>query len=199
MPRGGSDLAFTIGVSCFCNTASRGLPQILEHVEGSGDMLNSAILLALLLAATAAGQTDRTITSSPKGATMTARGTFEVEITPAAADGTAGGPFSRLFLSKQFHGDLEAASVGQMLGAETRVPGSGGYVALEQVTGTLHGKRGSFVLQHQGTMKGGTFVMHVAVVPDSGTDNLTGLAGTMQVVIEGSKHSYEFEYTLGGS
>jgi hypothetical protein len=84
-----------------------------------------------------------------------------------------------------------------MLGAETAVESSGGYVALELVTGKLNGRRGSFILQHNGTMSNGVYMIHVTVVPDSGTDELAGIAGTMTIIIEGGKHSYNFEYTLG--
>jgi len=136
--------------------------------------------------------------SNQKEAPMTARGTFEVKVTQQPQDDSAGGPFSRLFLDKQFHGDLEANSKGQMLAAGTAVEGSGAYVALELVTGRLNGKRGSFILQHKGTMRKGVYVMNVTVVPDSGTDELAGIAGAMTIIIEGAKHSYEFEYTLGG-
>lgn len=125
-----------------------------------------------------------------------ARGTFEVKVIPQAADDPAGGPFSRLFLDKQFHGNLEALSKGQMLGAGTAVEGSAGYVALELVSGTLNGGRGSFILQHTGTMTKGVPTMMVTVVPDSGTDQLTGLAGRMAITIADGKHSYDFEYTL---
>jgi hypothetical protein len=130
---------------------------------------------------------------------MTARGTFDVKVIPQPADDAAGGPFGRLFLDKQFHGDLEATSKGQMLAFGTPDGGSAGYVALEMVSGTLNGKRGSFVLQHKGTMTKGVPTMHVTVIPDSGTEQLTGIEGKMTILIEGSKHSYELEYTLGGS
>ena len=136
--------------------------------------------------------------SIQKEATMTARGTFEVKITPQPPDGRAGGGFDRLFIEKQFHGELEAVSLGQMLAARTAVEGSGGGVALELVTGKLNGKRGSFILQHKSTMRQGVYDMNVTVVPDSGTDELAGIAGTMTIIIEGGKHSYNFEYTLGG-
>ena len=129
---------------------------------------------------------------------MTARGTFDVKVTPQPQDDSAGGPFSRLFLDKQFHGELNATSKGQMLGAGTAVEGSGAYVAFEMVTGTLNGKQGSFILQHKGTMQKGAYAMSVTVVPDSGTDELAGIAGEMKIIIEGGKHSYEFEYTLEG-
>ncbi len=129
---------------------------------------------------------------------MTARGTFDVKVTPQPQDDSAGGPFGRLFLDKQFHGDLSATSKGTMLGAGTGVEGSGAYVALELVTGTLDGKQGSFILQHKGTMRKGAYDMSVTVVPDSGTDELVGLAGEMKIIIEGGKHSYELGYSLGG-
>lgn len=131
-----------------------------------------------------------------KEGTMIARGRFDVKTTPQPQDDAAAGPFGRLFLAKQFHGDLEAASQGQMLGSQT-ADGSGGYVALEQVSGTLQGRRGSFVLQHRGTMrKGGSFVIDVTVVPDSGTGELAGISGTMTIRIEGREHFYEFEYLI---
>jgi hypothetical protein len=128
-----------------------------------------------------------------------ATGTFDVKVTPQPADDQAGGPFGRLFLDKQFHGDLEATSKGQMLAAGSGGEGSSGaYVALEEVKGTLHGRRGSFMLQHNGTMSKGVASMTVTVVPDSGTDELTGLSGRMTIVIAGRTHSYEFEYTSDG-
>jgi hypothetical protein len=136
-----------------------------------------------------------------KDAVMTnqSRGTFDVKVIPQAPDDPAGGPFSRLFLDKQFHGDLDGTSKGQMLGAGTAVEGSAGYVALELFNGTLNGRRGSFILQHNGTMTKGVPTMIVTVVPDSGTDQLAGLAGKMTIIIADGKHSYELEYTLGGA
>ena len=130
---------------------------------------------------------------------VTSRGQFEVKVTPQPADDSAAGPFGRLFLDKRFHGDLEGRSKGQMLAAHTAVQGSGAYVAFELVSGTLRGKSGSFILQHQGTMQRNVPKMQVTVVPDSGTGELTGIAGAMRIVIKGGKHSYELAYTLGGS
>jgi hypothetical protein len=128
---------------------------------------------------------------------MKASGQFDVKVTAQPQDAAAAGPFGRLFLAKQFRGDLQATAQGQMLGSQTP-DGSGGYVALEQVSGTLHGKQGSFVLQHKGTMsKGGSFVIDVTVVPDSGTGELAGISGRMAIRIDGRDHFYEFEYTLG--
>lgn len=136
--------------------------------------------------------------SNQKETRMTARGTFDVKVTPQPQDDSAGGPFSRLFLDKQFNGDLNATSKGQMLAAGTAIEGSGAYVAFELVTGTLNGKKGSFILQHRGTMRKGVYDLSVTVVRDSGTEELLGIAGEMKIIIEGKKHSYELEYTLGG-
>ena len=133
-----------------------------------------------------------------KEATMTARGTFDVKVTPQPADDSAAGPFGRLFLAKQFHGDLEGESKGQMIASQSADQTSGGYGALELVTGTLNGMAGSFVLLHKGTMQGGNYALDVTVVPDSGTHALTGITGKMTIVIEGGKHSYELEYSLPG-
>ena len=127
-----------------------------------------------------------------------ATGTFDVTVLPLAADSSNTGGFGRLSIDKRFSGDLVGTSLGQMLAANTAVEGSGAYVALELVTGTLNGRSGSFILQHNGTMSRGAPEMRISVVPDSGTDELTGLAGTLTIIIEGGKHSYEFEYKIGG-
>ena len=101
-----------------------------------------------------------------------------------------------MLIDKQIHGDLEATSKGQMLAFTTEIKGSAGYVAIERVTGTLHGRTGTFVLQHTGTMNRGTFQLSITVVPDSGTGQLLGLAGKFNITIADGKHSYDFEYTL---
>jgi hypothetical protein len=123
-----------------------------------------------------------------------ASGTFEVRLNPQVTDGDAG--LGRLSIGKQFQGDLEATSKGEMLTAGTPVKGSAGYVAIELVTGKLHGRSGSFVLQHTGTMDHGEPTLTVTVVPDSGTEELTGLSGKMAINIADGKHSYQFEYNL---
>ncbi len=125
-----------------------------------------------------------------------ASGTFKVKLAPQQRDETVGDPsIARFSLDKQFHGDLEATSKGEMLAAGTAVKGSAGYVAIERVIGTLHGRNGSFALQHTGIMTRGTPQLTITVVPDSGTEELVGLAGTMTIdVVEGT-HSYNFEYT----
>ncbi len=129
-----------------------------------------------------------------------ATGTFEVKMSPQSPDDKGGGAaLGRMLIDKQFHGDLEATSQGQMLGHRTAVDGSAGYVAMEVVDGKLAGKKGTFVLQHSGTMAHGSQQLSVTVVPDSGTGQLAGLAGGMAIIIAEGKHSYEFDYTLGDS
>ena len=130
--------------------------------------------------------------------TKHAKGTFEVKVTPQKPDNKEAetAKLGRLSIDKQFHGDLEATSTGEMLSAGPDAKGSGAYVALERVNGTLHGRSGTFVLQHNGTMTRGVPQMNVVVVPDSGTADLTGISGAMTIKIEAGKHSYEFEYSL---
>lgn len=124
-----------------------------------------------------------------------ATGTFEVKLTPAndnALDPTLG----RLLIDKQFKGDLAAVSKGQMLSGGTDVKDSAGYVAMEKVSGTLSGKTGTFLLQHNGTMNRGASDLSITVVPDSGTQQLKGIAGQMSIVIADGRHSYIFDYTI---
>ena len=127
---------------------------------------------------------------------MRASGPFEVRLTPQPVDPNGDPTLGRMTIDKQFHGGLEAAGKGQMLTAGTPVKDSAGYVAIERVTGTLNGRTGSFILQHNATMTRGTPSLNIIVVPDSGTGQLTGLAGKMDIQIAAGKHSYEFEYTL---
>jgi hypothetical protein len=129
-----------------------------------------------------------------------ATGAFDVKMTPQGADGYAdGATLGRMTLDKQFHGALEATSKGQMLTGMGGVKGSAGYVAIERVTGTLNGRQGSFILQHTGVMDRGAPRLTITVVPDSGTDGLQGLAGTMTIdVAAGGKHTYAFNYLLAG-
>jgi uncharacterized protein len=133
-----------------------------------------------------------------KGATMTARasGPFEVTLNPQVDEKVGDPTVGRMSIDKQFHGDLEAISKGQMLTAMTETKGSAGYVAIERVTGTLKGRSGSFALQHTGTMDRGVPQLSVTVVPDSGTGQLAGISGKMSINIVNGKHSYEFDYAL---
>jgi hypothetical protein len=122
-----------------------------------------------------------------------AHGDFEVKSAPQSP---ADAPIGRMSLDKQFHGDLEGTSKGEMLAFMTSVKGSAGYVAMEQVTGALNGRTGTFVLQHSGTMAHGAEQLSVSVVPDSGTDELKGLAGKMNIIRANGKHSYDFDYEI---
>ena len=126
-----------------------------------------------------------------------ATGEFDVTATPLGPYQTVDGVvFGRLALAKQFHGDLEGSSTAEMLSAGSSVKGSAGYVAIERVTGRLHGRAGSFALQHSGTMTRGRPELMVSVVPDSGAGELVGLAGRMSIDITDGKHFYAFDYTL---
>ena len=126
-----------------------------------------------------------------------AKGTFEVKMNPFPPYETEEGvQLGRVSIDKTFAGDLEGSSHVEMISAVTPVKGSAGYVAIERVTGSLHGRTGTFVLQHSGTMTRGKPELLVSVVPDSGTGALEGIAGTLTIDITGGKHFYGFEYTL---
>ncbi len=126
-----------------------------------------------------------------------AKGTFEIKLAPQGTEDTSdGAKLGRMSIDKQFSGDLEATSQGEMLSAVSPVQGSAGYVAIEKVTGTLGGHSGSFVLQHSGLMTRGAPQATILVVPDSGTGELEGLTGTMKIIIEDDEHRYELEYQL---
>lgn len=120
-------------------------------------------------------------------------GTFDVKLAPI---GSGESPIGSMSIDKTFHGDLQGTSIGQMLAFRSGVEGSAGYVAMERVTGTLGGREGSFTLQHSGLMYRGAQSLAVVVVPDSATDGLTGLAGTMNIVVTPGRHDYQFRYTL---
>jgi hypothetical protein len=156
------------------------------------------ICLCLVLAALGHAQSQPAAQAAPakeKVVTSHASGTFDVKLAPQPEDADSG--LARMSIDKQFHGDLEGTSKGIMLASSaTIVKGSGGYVAMERVTGTLKGRSGTFVLQHSGTMTRGTPQLSVTVVPDSGTGQLEGITGTLSIKIEAGKHSYEFDYTL---
>ncbi|HND84156.1 MAG TPA: DUF3224 domain-containing protein [Pseudobdellovibrionaceae bacterium] len=129
---------------------------------------------------------------------MKIQGKFDVTLNPLEtfAAGVEGLMLGRLSIEKTFHGDLSAKSRGEMLSAKTTVKGSAGYVAIEQVEGSLNGKTGSFVLQHFGIMNAGQSRLILEVVPDSGTRELVGLSGSMEIKIESGQHFYVFEYHL---
>jgi len=117
-------------------------------------------------------------------------------MTPQTDDKAEGSTLSSMLNEKQFHGDMEGSSKGQMLTALTNVKDSAGYVLIERITGTLHGRYGTFVLQHCGLMTRGVQQLTVTVVPDSATGQLVGLAGKLAINVVDGKHSYDFDYTL---
>ena len=166
------------------------------HTSRAGAELNSEVVVAGIR-----GLKEKALAGylvKRMGQTKKVFGTFEVKLAVRAVDAQTLEPtLGRMTLDKQFHGALEAASKGEMLSAMSEVTGSAGYVAMERVNGVLDGRRGSFVLQHTGTMNRGDASLSITVVPDSGTGELTGLAGKMMINIEEKKHFYEFEYTLG--
>jgi hypothetical protein len=139
------------------------------------------------------------IAPDAKGATAMSRatGTFEVKLAPqeASAEGQQAA-VGRMSIDKQFSGDLVGSSKGEMLMVQTAVKGSAGYVALERVTGTLAGRSGTFLLQHTGLMAQGTPSLTVTVIPDSGTADLVGLSGSMNIDLSTGAHLYTFDYTL---
>ena len=126
-----------------------------------------------------------------------AKGTFEVTITPQPhQEGVGDAAVGRMAIAKVFSGDMVGTGSGQMLAYRSSVAGSAGYVAMEKVQGTLNGRNGSFIMQHNGSMNRGEPQLSIRIVADSGTDELTGIAGEMLLNIEQGKHFYEFRYTL---
>ena len=126
-----------------------------------------------------------------------AHGTFDVKLAPQTPSDPSEGAVGRMTIDKQFDGDLIASSKGEMLALmSATVKESGGYVAMERVSGALQGRTGSFALQHSGTMNRGAQSLTLTVVPDTGTGDLTGISGAMKIVITDGKHFYDFDYTL---
>ena len=139
-------------------------------------------------------QKNETIKKEPP-MTQHASGTFEVKMTPQddkSDDKTMG----RMTIAKQWHGDLEGTSTGQMLSGGDFSTGSAGYVAMEKFSGTVKGRKGNFILQHSATMTKGEGQLTITVVPDSGTDELAGISGKLAIKIENGKHFYDFEYGI---
>jgi len=135
------------------------------------------------------------LNQSPIAMTNPATGTFEVKLTPQddkSEDKTLG----RMSINKQWHGEIEGLSTGQMLTGRDVNTGSAGYVAMEKLTGTVKGRKGTFILQHSATMTKGKGDLTITVVPDSGTDDLKGISGKLTIRIENGKHFYDLEYSL---
>jgi hypothetical protein len=158
-------------------------------------MRNYILCLALGLAA---GLTQATA-DGQKGSAMAkhASGTFDVKIIPQKDEGVGDATIARMSIDKQYHGDLEGTGLGQMLaGMAAEVKDSGAYVAIERVRGTLQGRTGSFAVHHRGVMTRGAQDLTIIIVPDSGTEGLTGITGAMTIDIRDGKHFYGLDYTL---
>jgi hypothetical protein len=183
----------------------------VQHRELSGAIMKNqtravasvivSFCLVLSFGSFAKTQTHRSPVPKPNQkespVTRHASGTFEVKLIPQTAESKMGDSnIGRFSIDKLFSGDLEGTSKGQMMAVGTEVEGSAGYVAMERVTGTLDGHSGSFYLQHSGTMTRGAQQLSVTVVPDSGTGDLAGLGGKMNITIVDGKHLYDFEYRL---
>ena len=177
----------------------------LRQLKGEGKALKTLRLLLCLVAlgavCPALGEPSGTeIASQSKEITMHATGTFDVKTTPEAQTAAANGlyPTARLAIEKKFSGGLQGDAVGEML--SVGVPKAGevaAYVAIDQFTGTVNGKRGSFALTHRATMtKRGKAVLEIQVVPDSGTGDLEGITGTLTVDASKGVHHYDFAYSL---
>jgi hypothetical protein len=155
-----------------------------------GGVLFALVLFGLFVAPAAAVQKEI--------GTMHARGAFDVKLTPRPADtNPADASLGRMSAEKVYHGDLEGTGKGEMLSGMGTVKDSDVYVAVERVTGTLNGRRGSFMVSHIGTMTRGAQDLRIVVVPDSGTDQLMGISGKMSITIDkDGRHFYDFEYVL---
>jgi hypothetical protein len=165
------------------------------------EFTRAAVFAASLFAATSPAHAQIAQPTVPtKGTPMTsqATGTFEVKVKPLPEDEKVPGvAVGRMSIDKTFKGDIDGTSKGEMMTAGTQVKGSAGYVAVEIVTASIKGRSGTFTLLHHATMKQeGDFRMNIVVIPDSGTGDLVGLTGKMEIIIEAGKHSYKFDYTL---
>lgn len=126
---------------------------------------------------------------------MQAKGEFEVTRIPQEELDIGGGAtIGHSRFDKRFHGPLEATSVVHMLALMSKVAGSGAYVAIERIEGTLDGRRGSFFAQHNGVMDRGRPSLDLTVIPDTGSGDLTGLHGRIAIDIVDGKHFYTFDY-----
>jgi Protein of unknown function (DUF3224) len=163
----------------------------LNWIVAAGTALIAGLAVIALAAPQQAGAN-----LQEKGTAMQASGSFDVKLTPQEADKNDTSGIAKMTIDKQYHGDLEGTGTGVMLAAGNPSKGSGGYVAMEKVTGTLKGRSGGFTLQHKGVLNHGATELSVTVVPDSGTEQLAGLAGEMKIEITNGKHFYKFDYTL---
>ena len=167
----------------------------MKRIKINAIHITAIFFAAATMAAAQSVNLSNTVSTMKKSA----KGTFEVKVMPVKDDETTAVEcIGRLSLNKTWAGDLVGTSKGQMLGSSDTSQTTGGYVAMEVFTGTLNGKKGTFGLQHIGTMGGGKFDINVKVVPGSGTEELKGLAGKLKIIIADGKHSYELAYSLPG-
>ena len=155
--------------------------------------------MRFLLVAVLMASTSLELANSEEGnsAMHRARGTFEVKMKPEPlSEVAAKSSIARMSIDKAFHGELEGTSQGEFL-ASGSPDGSGAYVAMERVTGEVNGKFGSFVLQHAATMVNKVPTMSVTIVPGSGSGELAGVQGSMQILVEAGQHSYDLSYEIG--
>ena len=131
-----------------------------------------------------------------------AKGSFDVKMTPAEpTEFEKANDIARLTSDKTWHGDFEGVSHGEMITGSTASPGSMAYVAIERMTGKLNGRQGSFTFAHRASMMKGDAPsageLSVTVIPNSGTRELTGLAGLLMIQIDAQgKHTWSFDYSL---
>lgn len=187
-------LLFLISVPC---PASR-ICATLKAIMLRASLLSAAILLCAAEAHSAQPFQLQPLQQKETPVSHHAEGPFDVKMVPLSTDEvTSGTGMARFSVVKQYHGALDATVKGEMLSYGNPASGEAGYVALEEVTGTLDGRKGTFAMQHWGTMHAGSFELRVEVVPGSGTGELAGIAGTLTITIAaGGKHSYALDYTL---
>ena len=180
-----------------CSVGTEGFNRALPDTGVTGSIVATwlrttlAVIICLLLFVVAG-------VAAETGAVVDhAAGTFDVKVVPETIAGQTADPaLGRMSIEKTIHGDLEGTSTGTMLTAGSVASGAAAYVAMEKVTGTLKGRKGSFVLMHSATMSAGNRILDITVAPGSGTDALAHLAGRMTIRIEGGVHYYDFDYTL---
>ncbi len=130
-------------------------------------------------------------TGSMTEATMSAKGTFEVDLAPQE-DKSA--PAGRMIMAKTFEGDLAGSSVGQMISKRTE--GTSVYYAIEEFTGTLQGKKGNFTLMHKGIMSKDAQSLEILILPGSGSGELKNIDGSLSITQKDGAHSYILTYEL---
>ena len=111
---------------------------------------------------------------------------------------TTGAPIGLAHMVKSFDGDLTGRAVTWFLGTRNEATGEGSYAAIEAVVGVLGGRTGTFNLVHAASTHGtDRYDEHLAVVPGSGTGELTGIRGSGSLLVdEDGTHRLVLDYTL---